>query len=190
MSMQRLDFTLPDFTRFSWVSDRAREVWQPRLSRITQAWIRIEWLAVAEGVRRCCITMASPQDFLTRGPEWARLGLNALPVEIQGVTNYSYASTPIATELGRPFAFRFVLGAPRDVVEFKGAWDGRDDEGIGRLLGYPACCYHFFRRVWVDEHMVDTTWPMALSTASPADGADAVTVGGPPQANILWRWMG
>ena len=29
--MERLDFTLPDFTRVSWVSDDARDVWEPRL---------------------------------------------------------------------------------------------------------------------------------------------------------------
>lgn len=188
--MQRLDFVLPDFTRISWVTDLAREVWQPRITRITQAWIEIECLAVAAGVRRCCITMAGPEEFLRRGPEWARLGLNALPIEIQGISGQSYSATTVATELGKPFAFRFVLGAPESVIEFKRAWDGQDNEGIGRLLGYPECCLRFFRRVWVDEAMVDTTWPMAQGTTTPAEETDALEVAGPPQANILWRWMG
>src|SRR5262249_39160303 len=46
-----------------------------------------------------------------------------------------------------------------------------------------------FRRVWVDDAMVDTTWPMAVATAA-ASGARSVDVVGPPQSNILWRWMG
>ena len=33
----RLPHVLPDFTRVSWVSDRARAVWEPRVSRIGSA---------------------------------------------------------------------------------------------------------------------------------------------------------
>jgi hypothetical protein len=27
---------------------------------------------------------------------------------------------------------------------------------MGRLLGFPACCIAFFRRVWVNDGCVDT----------------------------------
>ncbi len=43
--VERLDFTLPDFTRFSWVSEEARRVWEPRLKRISSAWFDVEWLS-------------------------------------------------------------------------------------------------------------------------------------------------
>src|SRR5207302_1772102 len=58
------------------------------------------------------------------------------------------------------------------------------------MLGYPACCYAFFRQVWVEQGLVDTTWPMAVATASPSNGTTIIEVNGPPEANILWRWMG
>ena len=35
--MQRLAFSLPEFTRLAWVSDQAREVWEPRLARLGAA---------------------------------------------------------------------------------------------------------------------------------------------------------
>ena len=38
----RLSYVLPDFTRLSWVSDDARAVWEPRLSRIGAAWNAVE----------------------------------------------------------------------------------------------------------------------------------------------------
>src|SRR5262245_65392437 len=103
--MERLPFVLPDFTRLMWVSDRAREVWQPRLQRITRAWLEIEWRAVVAGVRPCAITNVSPDGFVTDAARWLDHGLAALPLAIQGAGS-SYANTAVAVEAGRPFAFR------------------------------------------------------------------------------------
>lgn len=185
----RLDFALHDFTRLAWVSDGAREVWEPRISAILKAWSQIEWRAVLAGVRTCAVTMASPEEYLERGQEWAQAGLGSLPVEMTGASGQPYSATSTPLEAGRPFQFRFVLGRPEDLVGFKEAWDAGDQEAIGTLLGYPACCREFFRHVWVDEAMVDTTWPMAAATGEPGDDG-TVDVHGPPQSNILWRWMG
>src|SRR5713226_571330 len=33
-AVDRLSFVLPDFTRHSWVGDKARQIWEPRLGRI------------------------------------------------------------------------------------------------------------------------------------------------------------
>lgn len=188
--MDRLDFSLPDFTRLSWVSDPAREVWEPRLQQITKAWLEIEWLSVADGVRRCGVTIVSPEEFVRQAGEWVKRGLNGLPVEIQGSSSSSYASTAVEAELGKPFVFRVVVGLPRDLADFKEAWDETDDQEIGSLLGYPACCHEFFRQVWVEQGLVDTTWPMAAATTAASDGITALAVTGSPEANILWRWMG
>lgn len=188
--MERLPFTLPDFTRLLWVSDTARDVWAPRLGRITKAWLDLEWRVVAAGVRRCGVTVASPESFLELGATWAESGLTSLPVEIQGAGGSNYASTSVPVEAGKPFVFRFVVGRPTDVLAFKRAWDAGDQAAVGGLLGYPPCCHQFFRRVWVEQGLVDTTWPMAVGTASPVNGAREVGVTGPPEANILWRWMG
>jgi hypothetical protein len=188
--MERLDFVLPDFVRLSWVSDRAREVWEPRIRRIGKAWFDIEWLSVLAGIRACGLKIASPEDFVAQAGEWAKHGLSALPLAIQGLSNYSYSSTSTKAEPGKPFVFRIVIGTPPDITKFKNAWDASDDQQIGQLLGYPPCCYRFYRRIWVDEGMVDTTWPMALGTVSSTDGDRCLEVSGSPEANILWRWMG
>jgi hypothetical protein len=189
-AMERLGFTLPDFTRFMWVSDQAREVWQPRLERVTNAWLEIEWRAVLAGVRSAAVTMAAPDELLFQAPRWAEEGLSALPVEMVGLSGQPYSATSQPLEPGEPFLFRLVIGRPADVADFKRASDAAHEEAIGDLLGYPPCCREFFRRVWVDDAMVDTTWPMAIATSAPGDDGATVDVEGPAQANILWRWMG
>ncbi len=187
--MERLPFVLPDFTRLMWVSDRAREVWAPRLQRITRAWLEIEWRAVVAGVRPCAVTVVAADGLVSDAARWVDHGLAALPLEMQG-TGTTYANTAVALEAGRPFAFRTVVGRLDDLQAFRAAWKANDEPALGRLLGYPSCCTAFFRRVWVEEAMVDTTWPMALASARESNGIRAVTVSGSPEANILWRWMG
>jgi hypothetical protein len=112
-----------------------------------------------------------------------------VPLEIQGAGT-SYANTAGALEAGRPFAFRTIIGRLEDLQAFRAAWKSSDETTLGRLLGYPSCCTAFFRRVWVEDAMLDTTWPMASASVSASNGTRTVTVGGPPEANILWRWMG
>ncbi len=187
--MKRLDFVLPDFTRLSWTGDRARHVWEARISRISQAWSDIEWLSVLAGIRACGLKIASPEEFVAQAGEWAKQGLSGLPLAIQGLSPHSYSSTSIQPEAGKPIVFRIVIGSPANITSFKKAWDNNDDEQIGQLLGYPTCCHHFYHRVWVDEGLIDTTWPMARGATS-LNGEQQLEVTGPPEANILWRWMG
>jgi hypothetical protein len=188
--MHRLDFSMPEFTRLSWVSDRAREVWEPRLRRTTKAWLEIEWLSVAAELRPCGHTLASPEGSLAEGGKWALRGLSALPVELLGTSDSSASRAGPPRPPAGPLDCRLVIGTPRRVAEFKNAWDASDQEAIGKLLGYPPCCHQFFRNVWVEQGLVDTTWPMALATANRPHESTRIEIKGPPQTNILWRWMG
>jgi hypothetical protein len=173
--MQRLDFRLPDFTRVSWVSDRARLVWQPRLERIRASWREVEWLSVAAGVRECAV-LSLPADSVAAQVElWRQRGLTAAPV---------------GTEEAAPTApARWAVGAAPDVADFQRAWQAGDDRVLGRMLGHPCCCLDFYRQVWVEQALEDTTWPMAEATVG-RPGACQHEVHGLPQANILWRWLG
>lgn len=193
--MERMrDVILPDFVRISWASDSARQVWLPRIQRINDAWAQIEWLAVAKGVRACALTNVSPEEFITLSTHWADNGLSGFPVELQSVTQYSYSSTGKSAEPGQPFLFRLVIGRPENISTFKKAWDANRQQEMGALLGYPSCCTRFFQRTWVEDSSVDTTWQMAVNTldgaAAEAETSRLAEVNGPPQANILWRWMG
>lgn len=187
----RLPHVLPDFTRISWVNDRAREAWEPRIARIGSAWAQIEWRSVESGIRRCALTSVPSDQLVHRSAEWAGRGLATMPVAMSG-TSPGYASTSIAPRVGEPFEYRVAVGALADVGEFKRAIDAGDDRTIGRLLGFPDCCIAFFRGTWVEEGCVDTTWAMAANDGRLDDGARLIEIDAdtPFQANILWRWVG
>ena len=88
-----------------------------------------------------------------------------MPVAMSG-TSPGYASTSVAPRAGEPFEYRVAVGGLADVAALKQAIDAGDDGTMGRLLGFPACCIAFFRRVWVNEGCVDTTWAMAANGGS------------------------
>jgi len=188
--MKTLEIKLPDFTRILWASNKARKVWQPVVDAINKAWLEIEWLSVVDGVRSCSLSAVTPQQFVQKGGEWAGHGLNNLPLAMQGASNYTYSADSVPLRSGEPFVFRIVVGKPDHVIEFKRAWDAGDDKTIGRLLGYPDCCMDFYRKNWVLHGLVDTTWPMAKNGLESSANETIVETGGPPEANILWRWAG
>lgn len=187
--VERLPFSLPEFVRISWVNEEARAVWEERIRAVAWAWSEIEWRAVSAGARRCAILRIAPPEFLEQAPRWLEAGLTSLPIDLIGDPGpYSSAASPV--KAGEPFVMVLVLGSLADVGEFRDAWEAADQEKIGTLLGYPACCREFFRQVWVELGMTDTTWPTAMNSEPEREGERAVVVDGPPQANILWRWMG
>src|SRR5262245_28524125 len=163
----RLRFMLPDFTRISWVSDRARETWEPRISRIGVAWGEIEWQSIVKGIRRCALVSVSPEQLVARTAEWAVRGLSAMPVAISATTG-GYASTATSPRLGESFEYRVAVGSLTDIARLKRAIDAGGDSTMGELLGFPDCCISFFRTTWVDDGCVDTTWAMAAAT-EPSD---------------------
>ena len=55
-----LSYVLPDFTRISWVSDKARATWEPRIQRIGNG------AAKSPGKRCCSGAVASAR------PPWSR----------------------------------------------------------------------------------------------------------------------
>lgn len=170
---------LPDFTRWIWNSARARSVWEPRIQRITKAWGRVEIESVARWNRRSALFMLSPDELPRAAEVVASQGLLLMPLQRVGATNQPYTNTPQAVEEGRPWAYRCAVMPIGLAPDWGHAWRNGDDELIGRLLGYPDCCRAFFKTVWVDWKRVDTTAHM--------ETADAI---GPPEANILLRWLG
>lgn len=189
LSFSRLSFQLPDFTRISWVSDKAKSVWQPRITRIGKAWLEIEWRAVQFGLRACAVQLLTPECLVKSSKTWAREGLCVVPLAIQGQGDtYSSTATPVNPD--HPIALRCVIGSPRNASDFSDALNENNNDVMGDLLGYPRCCQEFFRKVWVEDAMVDTTWPMALSNNVFDTDSREIDVAPISMSNILWRWVG
>jgi len=189
--MKRLDYRLPDFTRVSWTSDRARAVWQPRLSAIRQAWKRIECLSVLEGIRPCAIVSTSPEELV----EWPRRlylkDLAVIPLQVQRASK-RYTSTVALPIENQPISFRVAVSTRNRMADFLRAWDVDEQEEIAALLGYPVCCFAFFQRFWIEQGYRDTTWPAAMATSVVLreEYESRVEIAGPPETNILCRWLG
>lgn len=189
--MQLLDFQMPEWMRVMWVSEKARQVWQPRVSRVGQLFHELERYAVAEGVKPAALQSIQVED-LPRVTQWAsEHGLAVIPIDM--MVNAPYSSRATKPKPGQPAVFRAAVAKPDVAKELVAAELAKSHEDVGRLLGYPKCCRDFFAEVW-GRH-IDTTWHSAwLTKGSSYDAVpetcETLKVSGPPEANVLLRWVG
>jgi hypothetical protein len=190
-NLKLLDFRLPDFTRYAWVSDTARNVWQPRINNISACLGELEWLSVAAGLRECALKIIPTESLPELSEKMQPHGLFVAPLNKVAALQASYAALQGEAIDGEPCNYRVVVGSRASVEKFQSAWSSNHQTEVGTLLGYPACCSRFFEQVWCRENLIDTTWPMAVNTkAAVRTGQRSVVVEGAPQANILLRWLG
>lgn len=189
-SRELLDFRLPDFTRFAWVSDAAQATWQPRFQRISDAWAELEWRSVAVGLRPCHLTRVVPEELAAAAARWARHGLSTLPLAAEARTHKSYSNTPTAAQPGDSVVHCVAVGRLDDCLELAAAWRRSDNSQVGRLLGFPACCRRFFEAHWGERQRIDTLWPMAEAAVPPATPAARQIELPTTLANTLWRFLG
>lgn len=181
--MYRLPFRLPEWApRINWVSEDARAVWEPRIQRISNAWIQAERDLVAAGVRPSALQHVSLEQLPILMQEEAVRGLMVLPLA-QVAKASGYQSASVGLQQGAPFDYRCAITKAEHAADWAKAWSRSDNEAIGKLLGYPECCRNFFEQVWVKEHWMDTTLPMS-------DGATNLDIGAARYCNMLWRWLG
>ena len=187
---QRLDFRLPDFTRYAWVSDPARAIWEPRINQVTNMLLELEWRAIAAGVRRCALRTVHPEQISSLTTTLSPFNIEIEPLQKIALSkNYSASlQTPNEDE---PFTYWAVLGRKADTEAFKYAYWENDQDAIGRLLGYPECCTRFFTEVWVNQGCVDTTWQMAHESLNRnLITSHEIEIPQVSSNNILLRWLG
>jgi SAM-dependent methyltransferase len=187
---RRLDFRLPDFTRYAWVSEGARERWEPRIRRITEMLLELEWRTIAEWLRPCALRNIPVDQLETLRASLApdRIEVETLQPTSLGTT---YSSTLEAPAAGVPSAYWSALGRRDDLDLLCEAYRGNDQREVGRLLGYPPCCVEFFEEIWVRHGMVDTTWPMAVATVGRIAPTERhVEIPGPSNCGMQLRWLG
>jgi hypothetical protein len=196
--MERLDFVLPDFTRILWGNVNVRKIWEPRINKIKQVWEDVERL------RESSLQFVSPEGLIDLSLTMKNLGKVVVPLDRQGYSN-SYSSSNVPVEEGKPFLYRVAITTPERSGDWLEVYDRlkyntRYNEGVGILLGYPNCCIEFFKRVWVDEKFIDTTWEMSFNTTvrpymtEPEEKysrLNSTTIEGHNIVNnILLRWAG
>lgn len=143
---------------------------------IGRAWEAAERASVEAGIRAAALQSVSPDELPELSRRAARRGLVVLPLVSQGRPE-TYAAGSVPRTSSGPWDYRVAITTPPSAAPFVEAWDAGDDERLGELLGYPACCRRFFASTW-GAGSVDPTWYMA-------DHGE-----GPVGANILLRWLG
>lgn len=186
---ERLNFALPNFLRLSWVSDRAREVWTPRLKRIIAAWGLMERESVLHGVRKCALEKSS----LQRG-EFGNEGTlrRFVVLKLDAETDERSAMEGNGVTVLSDKASHFAIGDSSCVQELQSAWLAQDHDRIGRLLGYPPCCTQAFCERYATGNFGDPIWPISIVSGSSKERSErhVEIEAGSLSCNIFWRSLG
>lgn len=167
--MNRLPFKLAEFApRIMWSSAHARQIWESRISQVSNAWIQVERDSVAAGIRPSALQNCSPEQLPELIKTEAQRGLIVLPLERVAKVN-GYRSATASLQANDPFDYRIAVTKPEHAAKWTLA---KDDETIGQLLGTPECCRAFFKEYW--GKWMDTTVPMGQGQ----------------QLNTFLRWLG
>jgi hypothetical protein len=173
--------TLPWFVRRLWVSDKARDTWEPVLTEFAECWRQLEWLSVVEQVRPCATFFVSQKELAAVASLLKDYGLRA--------TTLSAVVCDLPGGKQKGLRYRAAVGRRRDLPEFSWAWKQGDDRAIGRFLGYPECCCAAFAGA-AQATAADDIWRMASTTAQAAPGMHDVQLALTPETNVLWRSVG
>jgi hypothetical protein len=148
-----------EFTRIQWVSQEAKDVWQPRFKAISRMSSKVEIDSVIKGLRK----VGMPNITLDQFNE-LRFS-SSLDVHLLAVHNAPkvFHSEVVPFKEGEPFNLRTVIGSRKWVSLFLEAWNDKDEEAYGQMLGYPVCCTEFFMKHWRELGEKDLTWPMMNS---------------------------
>lgn len=156
------DMDMPPFVRVAWVSNEAKEHWEPVLERASRFYDIMEKLSVYEGVRNLMTASLYPEQVPDTINEIAPLGLLFAPIiRVGEYDGFAHYHPPV--EEGKPWHYYGPLGRPEHVTEFIKADQIGDHVRMGELLGFPSCCTAFFQEEWVQGYN-DPIWQIAMNT--------------------------
>jgi len=185
--MTRLPFKLPEYDpRVIYVSTLAREVWAPRISAISNAWIALERDSVAAGIRTSALQYCSYDELPALLAREAQRGLLVLPLS-KAPAPSGYRS---ATGTGPQTHYRIAITRPEHAAAWTQAWAKQDDHKIGELLSTPPCCRDAFDRYWKQERWFDLTWPTRSTETSSGRPEIGHGLSESDAYNGLLRWLG
>lgn len=179
IDLKKLNYTLPEWTRIIWSSDEVRNIWEPKIQRASQTWNEIEERSVLKKLKPSALIFVDESAFLEKAKYYAEVGLILHPLT-KSPLNGSYSAASQKWTPGTPFSYRCVLTDIHNLADWAKSWEKSDNHAIGELLGFPDCCIDFFEKQWVQNQLVDTTWPMYQNTN------DTISY----RSNILLRWLG
>jgi len=172
---------LPQLLRKAWVGVEARRRHDDTMRRAAEAWEIAEW-RWADVARPCALVSLLPAEYTGRLQQFEAAGLAVAPLRVLNVAPDGSDDDVHSVEM--------VIGSRRNVRKFRAAWIDRNDDALGALLGYPACCRAFFDVVFVSRQLGDPGWLIARNTPAVEVSGTTLSVAGDRETNILLRRMG
>lgn len=192
--MKKLNFELPEMFSIVWKDNNTRDIWKYRIGRISEAYNDIEFLSVAQNIRRAHLASIHQDELVEFTKKAALFDLVVIPVGMtSGVKGYSARTISLAE--GQPWNYRVFISRKENISNLIDAYNQEDNEKIGLYLGYPKCCRDFFQNVWVGMKNLDTSWQMALNSDNTdfieTEKTSVITIDEEDYLqNILLRWLG
>ena len=179
------------FVRFSWKSPEIARKYEPLRDRIVQLCERIEYESVKRGLRPANVFHMSPQRFDKQIEQITLDGLVFLPIlRSKMYQGYAHRFYPVETIDSNTFVYGVVARDVETAEKFRKAHFQRTDHvTIGKLLGYPECCVHFFAEKW-QQGILDLTYETAINTPDCEIQGHTAVVKGSPYTNTLLRYFG
>lgn len=162
--MKLLNFTLPASTNIQYVSEKARDVWKPKIQNVSQVFSRLEIESVRHGLRRTANLNSIPHDRLMRYQQhYESMGLVFLPVNSYKASEsgFSHFSAP-TPDSEHTHWLAVVARHSKDAEDWKEARLANDDQACGELFGYPECCIDFFKTAWSQGYF-DPIWQQSVN---------------------------
>lgn len=127
------------YRRVHWKTREARATWLPRVQKVIEMCVTLEWLSVARGVRRVATLNVVDVELEDMTVEWATHGLTSVVLHL-----YDENDGPGFAD--GPRMFDVAVGKPKDVVAMAHAERDGDGAASDALHGYPVCCRRAFAR--------------------------------------------
>ena len=145
--------------------------YQQLFSRITGAFLQIEYLSVVEGTRDSHLMFIRPSELEYQRSKFKNYGLEIvlLNKEVDDISG-GYGNHSGDWDGNGNYTWRAIVTRPEHVQRWNDIWRIRTADVllgeylIGRALGYPECCSKFFTQIWIKDMGIDTTWQQALCT--------------------------
>lgn len=177
-------------TRIVYWNRRMRELWEPRIRRISQLYHTAEVATFIAGMRQIYIYHVNSHSFDSSYQFLRENDLLFYPTNKTAVYQ-GFSHTHPRPVPGQPFQMygACVKREDRDIGELFLELNAVPDHAeIGKLLGYPDCCIAFFGEEWGDS--IDPIWESAVRAPDASLDGTTVTVRIHPFANNTLRYFG
>lgn len=160
------DIEINSFTAINFVSQKAREIWEPIINDCNELVQELELLSVAEDQRRCAWRTVKTSETFILTRKCLDLGLSVYPIENIGSWGNGFTHKTKPAIEGKPMSTYCVITKDiKHAQEYRDAFSKGDHRKQGELLGFPKCCTEFFMNNWPEyfDPMWQCCWNSIMS---------------------------